>query len=83
MEDEYEQLLAHEAAIKAAIEDTSIAKLTAKAIQEATDAQAELYNKIKSGLENTYATDDDKGMRSKNSIEKTLRGHAERTTCPG
>ena len=72
-EDEYEQLLAYEAAIKAAIEDTSMSEADrAKAIQEATDAQAELYNQIKSGLENTYATDDDKWAAQQEQYRKDI-----------
>lgn len=72
-EDEYEQLLAYEAAIKAAIEDTSMSEADrAKAIQEATGAQAELYNQIKSGLENTYATDDDKWAAQQEQYRKDI-----------
>ena len=70
---EYERLLAYEEAIKAAIEDTSMSEADrAKAIQEATDAQAELYNKIKSGLENTYATDDDKWNAQQEQYRKDI-----------
>ena len=71
--DQYEQLLAYEAAIKAAVEDTTMSEADrTKAIQEATDAQAELYNQIKSGLENTYATDDDKWAAQQEQYRKDI-----------
>lgn len=71
--DEYDRLLAYEAAIKAAVEDTSMSEADrAKAIQEATDAQAELYNQIKSGLESTYATDDDKWNAQQEQYRKDI-----------
>jgi len=71
--DQYEQLLAYEAAIKAAIEDTSMSEEDrAKAIETATNAQAELYNQIKSGLESTYATDDDKWAAQQEQYRKDI-----------
>jgi len=72
-EDEYEQLLAYEAAIKAAIEDTAMSEEDrARAIQEASEAQADLYNQIKSGLESTYATDDDKWAAQQEKYRKDI-----------
>ena len=71
--DQYEQLLAYEAAIKAAVEDTTMSEADrAAAIKEATDAQAELYNQIKSGLESTYATDDDKWAAQQEQYRKDI-----------
>nr|HQI17571.1 hypothetical protein [Bacillota bacterium] len=71
--DQYEQLLAYEAAIKAAIEDTSMSEADrAKAIQEATAAQEELYKQVREGLESTYATDDDKWAAQQEKYRKDI-----------
>ncbi len=71
--DEYDKLLAYEAAIKAAIEDTSMSEADrAKAIQEATAAQEELYKQVREGLESTYATDDDKWAAQQEKYRKDI-----------
>ncbi|MDD3944618.1 MAG: phage tail length tape measure family protein [Bacteroidales bacterium] len=70
---EYERLLAYEAAIKAAVEDTSMSEADrAEAIEAATKAQAELYKQVREGLESTYATEDDKWAAQQEQYRKDI-----------